>query len=189
MSNPYLGQIEIFSFAYPPSGWALCAGQLLPIGQNRDLFAIIGTQFGGDGIKTFALPDLRGRTPMGEGGGGGLTPRRMGDKVGEPNHTLTIDETPYHTHNLQTVWDADTTKNVSTPAGDVVLAKAIAKDSVGAPLSMDIYVWNQGGPWVQMADTAISTIGGEAHDNMMPYLTLNVCIALQGPVPFPPPAP
>ena len=188
MSNPYLGQIEIFSFAYPPRGWALCAGQLLPIGQNKDLFAIIGTQFGGDGIKTFALPDLRGRTPMGEGGGGGLTPRRMGDKVGEPNHTLTIDETPYHTHNLHTVWDADTSKNISTPTGDVVLANAIAKDSVGAPLTMDIYASWQG-PWVQMADTTVSSIGGEAHDNMMPYLTLNVCISLQGPVPVPPRAP
>jgi microcystin-dependent protein len=189
MSNPYLGQIEIFAFNYAPKGWALCAGQLLQIDQNKELFNLIGTQFGGDGTKTFALPDLTGRTPIGQGWGPGLSFRGMGDKVGEASHTLTISETPLHQHNLRTAYAPDLGKSTNVPAGNVVLARTTALDPQGAPLSMEIYLpvmveW----PDVQMADTAIGSTGGQPHNNMMPYLTMNACIALQGFPPDPPPS-
>ena len=90
MSEPYLGQIKIFGFGYPPRGWAQCAGQIMSIQQNQALFALLGTTFGGNGVTTFALPDLRSRTPMGQGNGQELTPRVLGETIGEENHTLLI---------------------------------------------------------------------------------------------------
>ena len=92
MPDPYIGQIEVFAFDFAPKGWALCAGQLMSISQNQALFSVIGTTFGGDGITNFALPDLRGRTPIGQGNGLGRTPRDVGDAMGEENHTMTINE-------------------------------------------------------------------------------------------------
>src|SRR5262245_56865573 len=83
MSDPYLGQIEIFAFPFPPKGWALCNGQLLSISDHQDLFSILGTTYGGDGRITFALPDLRARTPIGQGSGTDLTPRTLGETTGE----------------------------------------------------------------------------------------------------------
>ncbi|MBV8192874.1 MAG: phage tail protein [Alphaproteobacteria bacterium] len=177
--DAYIGQIEIFGFGFPPRGWALCAGQLLSIGQNQALFSLLGTTFGGDGMRTFALPDLRGRTPIGQGRGGGLSPRPIGELVGEESHTLLISETPYHVHNLWTLNDSDTSSNVNTPDPTVLLAKAAAADPDGKSLTMTPY-YPIGQPNLPMAPTAIGSTGGQAHLNMMPYLALNVCIALQG---------
>jgi microcystin-dependent protein len=176
--DAFIGQIEIFGFGYPPSGWALCAGQLLPIAQNQALFSLLGTTFGGDGINTFALPDLRGRTPMGQGKGYGLAPRPMGTVTGEESHTLLINETPYHTHNLW-CFNGVVTDNVNIPDSTVVLATAAAKDGKGNILKIAPY-YPTTTPNVPMAPEAVSSVGGQAHLNMMPYLTLNVCIALRG---------
>jgi microcystin-dependent protein len=181
MSDAYMGQIEIFGFGFPPSGWALCAGQLLPIGQNQALFSLLGTTFGGDGITTFGLPDLRSRTPIGQGKGGGLSPRGIGEKVGEESHALNSDETPYHTHNLQTLdipEGGDLTNNVNTPGG-MLLTRADARDPSGNQLPINIY-YPSTAPAVPMASAAVASTGGQAHLNMMPFLTLNVCIALRG---------
>ena len=103
MLDAFIGQIEIFAFGYPPKGWAPCDGRLLPISQNHDLFSLLGTQFGGDGINTFALPDLRSRTPIGQTVDQGRTPYPVGTKTGEESHTLTVEETTYHSHNLAVV--------------------------------------------------------------------------------------
>ncbi|MEJ0015854.1 MAG: tail fiber protein [Acetobacteraceae bacterium] len=182
MSEPYLGQIEIFGFGYPPRGWALCAGQLMSIAQNQALFSLLGTAFGGDGITTFALPDLRGRTPIGQGNGPGLTPREVGASIGEETHALTVDETPYHSHNIGVLYNPDVANNTNVPDNTVVLAQATGVDRNGNPLTMDIYVADSA-PDQKLADTAITSTGGKAHPNLMPYLTLNVCIALQGSFP------
>jgi len=195
MSEPYLGQIEIFGFDFPPRGWAICAGQLLPIAQNPDLFALLGTTFGGDGQRTFALPDLRSCTPIGQGKGSGLTPRPMGEPVaGEENHTLLISETPFHSHNLWALYDpAAVESNTHIPGNTVLLAKAVAADPQGAALPIEVYLPlyppppdPKPRPLVQMAEAAISSVGGgQPHPNMMPFVTLNVCIALQGSIPKP----
>src|SRR5918911_4287285 len=95
MAEPFLSEIRMFSFGFPPKGWALCDGQLLPINQNQGLFALLGTTYGGDGRVNFALPDLRGRVPIHTGSG-----HTLGERAGEQAHTLTISETPTHLHTL-----------------------------------------------------------------------------------------
>ncbi len=179
MSEPFLGQIEIFSFGFAPRGWALCAGQLMSIQQNQALFAVLGTTFGGNGINTFALPDLRGRTAIGQGNGGGLTPRVVGQTVGEETHTLLISETPAHTHALRTLAAPDLTKNTDIPGHTGVLAQTKGTDKDNKPITVNVYALD-GAPNQQMAGAAIGTIGGQPHPNIMPYLAVNACIALQG---------
>jgi microcystin-dependent protein len=196
MSEPYLGQIEIFAFDYAPRGWMICAGQLLSIAQNQDLFSLLGTTFGGDGRVNFALPDLRSSTPIGQGKGSGLTPRPMGEPVaGEEGHNLLITETPFHSHNVWGRNDPTTLgSNTHIPGNTVVLACAVAADPQGAALPIDVYLPLYPSPpdppdprpVVQMAESAIGSAGGgQPHPNMMPFVTLNVCISLQGPIPKP----
>jgi microcystin-dependent protein len=185
MSDPYLGEIEIFAFDFPPRGWVLCAGQLLPVEQNKALFELVGTVFGGDGVTNFALPDLRGRTPIGQGTGLGLTPRPMASAPGQPNHLLSVDETPYHSHNVNTMGYGDGTANSNVPGDRMVLATANGIDSQGKPMALNPYVRNIQ-PTVAMASASVGTAGGEVHNNMMPYTAFTVCIALQGRVPDPP---
>jgi microcystin-dependent protein len=160
MSDPYVGEIKLFGFHFPPRGWALCNGQLLPINQNQALFTILGTTYGGDGRTTFALPDLRGRTPLHMGNG--VT---LGQSAGEENHTLTQLEMPAHIHQVQ-----------GSPA------EATEAAPTGA-------VWGltNRNPFKNAAsDTTLnlgsmSTAGSsQAHPNMQPYLTLNFCIATTG---------
>src|SRR5215213_7415071 len=98
MSNPYIGEIRMFGGNFPPSGWAFCDGQLLPISENDALFNLIGTTYGGDGESTFALPDLRGRTPVHTGTGPGLSPYTMGEGGGVESVTLTTQQIPTHNH-------------------------------------------------------------------------------------------
>jgi microcystin-dependent protein len=165
MAEPFLSEIRIMSFVFAPKGWALCNGQLLPINQNQPLFSLLGTTFGGDGRVNFALPDLRGRTPIHVGSG-----HTLGEKAGEQAHTLSISELPTHTHVLSATSNNGT---VGTGAGNV-FAKALSA-AYGAPASL-----------VAMAPEVVTNTGGsQAHLNMQPFLTLTFCIALQGIFPSP----
>jgi len=117
MSDPFLGEIRMVGFNYAPRGWALCAGQLMPISQNNALFALLGTTYGGDGITTFALPDYRGRSPVGMGNGPALTPIVQGEKAGIENVTLTQLQMPIHTHAAVTApFSASLTGPIAVPA-------------------------------------------------------------------------
>ena len=160
MSDPFLSEIKIFSFDFPPKGWAFCNGQLLPINQNQALFALLGTTYGGDGRVNFALPDLRHRVPVHAGNG-----HTLGERGGEQAHTLSAAEVPAHTHPINV---SNNTGNATTPVG-AILAKAPA---------------NTYGPAAELVPMAASSVlsvgGGQPHLNMQPFLTLNFCIALLG---------
>jgi microcystin-dependent protein len=159
MGTPYLGEIRVFSFAFAPKGWALCNGQTLAINQNTALFSLLGTTYGGNGSSTFQLPNLQGRMPVHMGNG--FTEGQLG---GEMNHTLITSEMPSHRH---------TATGVSTNA-----TVAAATNATWAASPKNPYAT---GTNVTMAPGALSTLGGgQPHNNMPPYLTLNFCIALQG---------
>lgn len=164
MAEPFLSEIRIMSFVFAPKGWALCNGQLLPINQNQALFSLLGTTFGGDGRVNFALPDLRGRTPIHVGSG-----HTLGERGGEQAHTLSIAELPTHTHVLNATSNAGT---ALTTTGNL-LAKANLPAYRGAD------------NLVAMAPSVGNVGGSQAHLNMQPFLTLNFCIALQGIFPSP----
>jgi microcystin-dependent protein len=168
MAEPFLSEIRIMSFAFPPRGWALCGGQLLQINQNQALFSLLGTTFGGDGQVTFALPDLRGRVPIHVGGG-----HTLGERGGEQAHTLSIAEIPTHAHVAQGVNVAATTTD---PSGALLAVPPVGLGNDYAPPSN----------LVTMNPAAISNVGGsQAHLNMQPFLALSFCIALQGIFPSP----
>ena len=167
VSGPYLGQIMLISWNFPPKGWAFCNGQLLPINQNQGLFSLLGTTYGGNGTTNFALPNLQGRVPIHSGSGPGLTPRSRGDVGGEQGHTLTLLELPTHTHVGRA---GHTLASSAAPSGSLVPAR----NPEGVP---------QWGPTADgtMAPDAIGTTGsGQAHLNLQPFLVLNYIIALQG---------
>jgi microcystin-dependent protein len=172
MAEPFLSEIRIMSFVFAPKGWALCNGQLLPINQNQALFSLLGTTFGGDGRVNFALPDLRGRTPIHVGSG-----HTLGERGGEQAHTLSIAELPTHTHVFNGS-SAGASTNVPT---NNVLARGQASN--GNPINYyDTAVTNL----VAMNAGSIANAGGsQAHLNMQPFLTLSFCIALQGIFPSP----
>ena len=163
MAEPFLAEIRLMSFSFPPKGWALCNGTLLPINQNNALFSLLGTTYGGDGRVNFGLPNLQGRVPTHTGGVGHVV---VGELGGEQSHTLLTAEMPTHTHQA----------NASTDAGkDQVPANDLLGNS--APNFLYGPVQNL----TQLRVTAVSTVGGsQAHENMQPYLTLSFCIALQG---------
>ena len=117
MAEPFLSEIRIMSFVFPPKGWALCNGQLLPINQNQALFSLLGTMYGGNGQTTFALPDLRGCTPIHVGAG-----RSQGQRGGEENHTLTMSEMPAHNHLVQASTGPPDNPGGNTPAPGKVLS-------------------------------------------------------------------
>jgi microcystin-dependent protein len=171
MSDPFLGQIEIFSFNFAPKGWAQCNGQLLPINQNQALFSLLGTTYGGDGRTNFALPDLRSRVPISFD-----NEFVLGERGGEETHTLTNSEMAQHTHSLM----GDTTAGATnTPANNTVLGKAAGTANPGGPFNVSVYS-TQGPNAVQYAGSITNTGGSQPHANLMPYLTLTICIALQG---------
>jgi microcystin-dependent protein len=177
MSQPYLGQIESFPYGFAPRGWQFCAGQLLPINQNTALFSLLGTTYGGNGIQTFALPDLRGRVAIGQGNGNGLTQRVLGEVLGEENHTVIYNEMPGHTHQLNTAANSNTGNNTNTPSSTVVLGSATGSGS----LSVFPYAVTPPAPTVVMSPSAIGMSGGsQPHNNMMPYLGMQFCIAMSG---------
>jgi microcystin-dependent protein len=169
MAEPFLSEIRIMSFVFAPKGWALCNGQLLPINQNQALFSLLGTTFGGDGRVNFALPDLRGRTPIHVGSG-----HTLGERGGEQAHTLSISELPTHTHVL----------NASSTAGDAPVPNNGTQGDILASSTNNVY--NTPTQIVALnAGTVTNTGGSQAHLNMQPFLTLNFCIALQGIFPSP----
>lgn len=167
MAEPFLAEIRIMSFGFPPKGWAFCNGQLLPINQNQALFALLGTTYGGNGQTTFALPNLQGRTPIHMGSG-----YTLGQQGGEQAHTLTLPELPSHTHTLNGNPSGATT---NVPTGNVL---ARGQASNGNPIN---YYDTSQTNLVAMSMASISNTGGsQAHQNMQPYLTLTFTIALQG---------
>jgi microcystin-dependent protein len=170
MAEPFLSEIRIMSFVFPPKGWALCNGQLLPIKQNQALFSLLGTTFGGDGRVNFALPDLRARTPVHVGAG-----HTLGERGGEQAHTLSIGELPQHSHVLQASSSTGNSANPRTAAGGNVLAQEPSNPY--SPNTTNLTALNAG---------SVTNVGGsQAHLNMEPFLTLSFCIALQGIFPSP----
>jgi microcystin-dependent protein len=177
MSSPVVAEIQLFACNFAPTGWAWCNGQLLPISQNTALFSLLGTFYGGDGKSTFALPDLQGAVPTCQGQGAGLQDWFLGQQQGEQFVTLIQSEMPLHTHSLQAINDD---ANVSNP-DQAVLAKG--GYDTGTQAGACCY-YQTAAPNVNMNLQSISIAGGSLpHNNMMPYLTVEYCIALQGVVP------
>jgi microcystin-dependent protein len=163
MADPFLGEIRMMSYVFAPKGWALCNGQLLPINQNQALFSLLGTTFGGDGRVNFALPDLRGRTPIHVGSG-----HTLGEGGGAQAHSLTLSELPTHSH----VFQASSAPGSTATSNGNILAAA---DLYAAPANL-----------TALSAESVSSVGGsQAHLNMQPFLTLSFCIALQGIFPSP----
>jgi microcystin-dependent protein len=168
MSEPFLGQIILVPYNFAPRGWAFCNGQILPISQNTALFSLLGTTFGGNGQTTFALPDLRGRIPIGAGQGPGLQNYDLGQVGGSETQTLTIAEMPLHTHVVEALND---TINASSPTNNF-LATGPRGTNLYAPQSTNT---------TTMSPLMILPAGGnQPFDIRDPYLTLNYCIALEG---------
>ena len=163
MAEPFLGEIRIFSFNFPPQGWAFCNGQLLPINQNQGLFSLLGTTYGGDGRVNFGLPNLQGRVPIHMGSG-----HTLGETAGEQGHTLSIGELPTHFHQLVgTATGGDTP--LPQPSGQTTFLAA-DNNQYGAAAAL-----------TSLAPSAVTNVGGsQAHLNMQPFLVLTFCIALSG---------
>jgi microcystin-dependent protein len=159
MAEPFLGEIKVISWNFPPKGWAFCNGQLLPINQNQALFSILGTTYGGNGQTNFALPNLQGRIPVHVGGG-----INLGEQGGELAHTLNISELPAHTH---------------APVGSNAQPSSPS-------LAGNLWAPSNSNPFAATPNTSMnpagitSTGGNQPHENMSPYLVLNFIIALQG---------
>jgi microcystin-dependent protein len=160
MAEPFLSEIRIMSFGFPPKGWALCNGQLLPINQNQALFSLLGTTYGGDGRVNFGLPNLQGNVPIHMGSG-----FTLGEKGGEQAHTLSIAEIPTHTHVL----------NGSSNTGAAIIP-------TGNTLSVTPnQIYTQPTALTSLSPSSVGNAGGsQAHLNMQPFLILSFCIALQG---------
>lgn len=174
MADPFIGEIRPWALNFAPMYWAFCNGQLMNIAQNSALFAILGTTFGGDGKTTFGLPNLQGRAPMHYGAGPGLTPRTLGQSLGATTETLTLNQIPNHTHNL-TAQNLD--GNSPVPAANY-LAKSTEQ---GARGRQALNTYCPAGAMTPMSASAVQiTGGGLAHENMQPFLAINMCIALQG---------
>jgi microcystin-dependent protein len=160
MSEPFLSEIKVVSFNFPPKGWALCNGQLLPINQNQALFALLGTTYGGNGQTTFALPNLRGRVPIHMGNG-----HILGEAAGNTSVTVNIQQLPTHAHALQASPNSEGTSG--DPSNNFL---APVNTGYAAPTNL-----------TTLEPSSVTPVGGsQPHNNMMPYLTLNFVIALQG---------
>src|SRR5271157_60538 len=173
MSNPFVAEIRIFPFNFPPTGWAFCNGQLLPISQNTALFSLLGTTYGGDGKSTFALPNLQGSAPMHPGQGPGLSLHDLGETGGSDIETLLQSEMPAHSHNANCLTNSAGDQN--TP-GNTLWAKTAGASRQQAPVN-----YATAGPTAAMNPAAVSIAGGnQPHNNLSPYLFVNFVIALQG---------
>ena len=168
--DPFVAEIRIFPFNFPPKGWAFCDGQILPLSQNTALFSLLGTTYGGDGKSNFALPNVQGNAPMHPSQGPGLSLHDLGEIGGTQFVTVLDSEMPLHSHSLMCQ---------SQDPADQTVASALR--TFAASQNATAYGPNNGTPVVQMAFQALSPAGGSLpHNNMQPYLTLNFCIALQG---------
>jgi microcystin-dependent protein len=168
MTDPFVAEIRLFPFNFPPKGWAWCDGQIMPIAQNTALFSLLGTTYGGDGRTTFALPNLQGRVPLHEGHGPGLSQRFLGESGGSDTVTLLESEMPAHAHALTASAAAGYARS---PSGELFANQSGGVNSY-AP---------QSGPQALLASTVTAEAGGDApHTNMAPYLVVYYCIALQG---------
>lgn len=169
MAEPYLAEVRPFSFNFPPHGWAQCDGQVMTTSQNQALFALLGIQFGGNGTTTFALPELRGRVPVGIG-----QSYTAGNQFGTETVTLSSPQMAAHTHDVQaTSTDAATTPSFT----DRLLAKSIDAFSTG----LDPYVYSSANNLTALASDTVSAVGGgQAHNNMQPSIAINFCIAVTG---------
>jgi microcystin-dependent protein len=171
--EPFLGQITLFPFNFAPNGWAFCQGQLLPISQNTALFSLLGTFYGGNGVSNFGLPDLRGRVPIGQGQGPGLSNYAIGSVQGVETVTLLASQSPPHSHPFPAFAVPATT---NAPSG--ALTAQGHSTGRGAP-AVNTYAPLQTA--VPLASGQVGPAGnGQPHNNLQPYLTLNWCIAMQG---------
>jgi microcystin-dependent protein len=162
MAEPFLSEIRIMSFGFPPKGWALCDGQLLPINQNQALFSLLGTTYGGDGRVNFGLPNLQSRVPIHMGGG-----HTLGERGGEQGHTLSISEIPTHVH--------------SANASSVNATATIPNNTLAIATGGGFQIFRPASNLAAMNPAMVPNVGGsQAHLNMQPFLTLSFCIALQG---------
>jgi microcystin-dependent protein len=168
MADPFVAEIRIFPFNFAPKGWAFCDGQLLPLSQNTALFSLLGTTYGGDGKSNFALPNLQGSVPLHVGGhqpGPGLSTYDLGQTGGEDAVTLLVSETPVHNHPVQAQTIDQGDNRIPGPTLNLGNTQIYSSSPTNATLDL----------------TAVSTAGGsQPHNNLMPYLTLNFNIALQG---------
>jgi len=173
MSEPYIGEIRAFPYTFAPNGWAECNGQLMSIAEQSTLFSVIGTLYGGDGVATFAVPNLPGRAAMHQGTGPGLSTRVIGEIAGEESVTLTGNQMPAHGHSVKMEKETSDTEN---PTGNF-LGVALQGGTI-----KPVYVENPDpGALAAMAPHALMPAGsGFPHDNMQPYLAFRFCIALYG---------
>lgn len=163
MAEPFLGEIRMFGFDFPPKGWAFCNGQLLPISQNQALFNILQTTYGGDGRVNFALPDMQGRAPLNVGGS-----FLLGERGGQEQHTLILQEMPQHNHGINA--SSSNSGNFNNPK-DAYLSNSAPAELYNSVVSN----------LVPLMPGAITVAGGnQPHSNMQPFITLSFCIALQG---------
>jgi microcystin-dependent protein len=173
MAQPYIGEIRLFAGNFAPAGWTFCQGQLLPISENDALFTLIGTTYGGDGQATFALPDLRGRVPIHQGQGSGVSSRILGEAGGVEQVTLTVNQIPAHSHPLV---GSTQVASTATPQGSVP-----AQDNI---VGVDFYI--EDNATANMAPAAIGSVGGsQPHTNFQPYICINYIISLFGIYPQP----
>lgn len=172
--DPFLSEIRIMAFSYPPRGWTLCNGQLLPINQYNALFSLLGTTYGGDGVRTFGLPNLSGRVPT--HAGEGLV---LGQRGGEESHTLSVAEMPQHTHSMVATAK---TAGAQNPGPNYYLGEGVST-STGSPA---VNIYSTGNSSTTFASAAIRNSGdSQPHENRQPFLVLSFCIALQGIYPTP----
>lgn len=167
MSDPFLGEVRMFAGTFAPVGWELCNGQLISIAENDALYNLLGTTYGGDGVNTFGLPDLRGRSPIHQGSAGGLTPRVLGSMLGVETVSLTAAQTPAHFHPVHAFSTAGT---VNIPTGASWAAASTGENQ-----------YSQSNPNASMAANSTTIVGGgQPHENMSPFLAVSFIIALQG---------
>lgn len=171
MADPFVAEIRIYPFNFPPKGWAFCNGQLMPISQNTALFSLLSTTYGGDGKSTFALPNLQGEVPMHPGQGPGLSLHDLGEQSGVEFVTLLQTEIPAHAHLVG---------RASTAAGDSVTPVGSVWAQAGAGRGSAALYHEPPATGTVNPNSLAPTGGGLPHNNMQPYLTLNFCIALQG---------
>jgi microcystin-dependent protein len=167
--DPFVAEIRMFGFNFAPKGWATCDGQILPLSQNTALFSLLGTMYGGDGRSNFALPNLDGSAPMFFGQGPGLTEHFEGESGGSDTVTLIQSEMPSHTHTMQA---ANFPGDIQAPTDQTTLARSTGGNGYQSNAAQNL---------VPLNPSALPPAGGgQPHNNLMPYLTLTFCIALQG---------